>query len=109
MEFLDTLLAVTVSMLAVFGLWCAIKFPVEALLSSGRVVAAVELKNEKDAEMLDVLLHEAHSAFFRKGMRRIIVLIDVSLVYGCLGTEGIPDEKTLELLARYGADYRIMS
>ena len=109
MELFYPVLAVTVSLLSVFGLWCAIKFPIEAFFSSGKVVAAVEINNEKDAEMLDVLLHEAHSAFFRKGMRRIIVLIDVSLVYGCLGTEGIPDEKTLELLARYGADYRIMS
>lgn len=109
MDIFYTVLAVTVSLLSVFGLWCAVKFPIEAFFSSGKVVAAIELTNEKDAEMLDVLLHEAHSAFFRKGMRRIIVLIDVSLVHGCLGTEGIPDEKTLELLARYGADYRIMS
>ena len=109
MDILYTVLAVTVSLLSVFGLWCAVKFPIEAFFSSGKVVAAIELTNEKDAEMLDVLLHEAHSAFFRKGMRRIIVLIDVSLVHGCRGTEGIPDEKTLELLARYGADYRIMS
>jgi hypothetical protein len=109
MDNLYTVLAVTVSLLSVFGLWCAVKFPIEAFFSSGKVVAAIELTNEKDAEMLDVLLHEAHSAFFRKGMRRIIVLIDVSLVYGCLGTQGIPNEKTLELLARYGADYRILS
>lgn len=108
MEILHTLLALTVSMLAVFGLWCAIKFPIEAFFSSGQVVAAIELRNEKDAEMLDVLLHEAHSAFFRKGMRRIIVLIDVSLVQGCIGSDGVPDEKTLELMARYGAEYRII-
>ena len=56
--------------------WCAVKFPMEALFSSGRVVAAIELRNQKDAELLDVLLHEARSAFFRKGMRRIVVLID---------------------------------
>ena len=108
MEVWDTVLAVTVSMLAVFGLWCAIKFPIEALLSSGRVVAAIELRNEKDAEMLDVLLHEAHSAFFRKGARRVIVLIDVSLTNGCIGQDGVPFEATLELLARYGAEYRII-
>ena len=109
MDILYTVLAVTVSLLSVFGLWCAIKFPIEALLSSGRVVAAIELRNEKDAEMLDVLLHEAHSAFFRKGMRRIIVLIDVSLMEGCVGRDGVLYEKTLELLARYGAKYRIIS
>lgn len=109
MDILDTVLAVTVSLLAVFGLWCAIKFPIEAFFSSGKVVAAIELGNEKDAEMLDVLLHEAHSAFFRKGMRRVIVLIDVSLLNGCIGSEGVPNEQTLELLARYGAEYRVMS
>ena len=109
MELFYPVLAVTVSLLSVFGLWCAIKFPIEAFFSSGKVVAAVEINNEKDAEMLDVLLHEAHSAFFRKGMRRIIVLIDVSLMQGCLGKDGVPYEKTLELLARYGAEYRIIS
>ncbi len=108
MEHLDTVLAVTVSFLAVFGLWCAIKFPIEAFFSSGKVVAAVQINNEKDAEMLDVLLHEAHSAFFRKGMRRVIVLIDASLMQGCLGKDGVLYETTLELLARFGAEYRII-
>ncbi len=108
MDILYTLLSVTVSLLAVFGLWCAIKFPVEAFFSSGQVVAAIDLRNEKDAERLDVLLHEAHSAFFRKGMRRIIVLIDVSLMDGCIGRDGVPHERVLELLARYGAEYRII-
>ena len=109
MELFDTLLAVTVSMLAVFGLWCAIKFPIEALFSSGHVMAAIQLKNEKDAEMLDVLLHEAHSAFFRKGMRRIVVLIDQPLLYGVMGTDGVPHEDVLELLAYYGAEYRVIT
>ncbi|MBQ7380239.1 MAG: hypothetical protein IJW70_11255 [Clostridia bacterium] len=109
MDTLYTLLSVAVSLLAVFGLWCAIKFPVEAFFSSGQVVAAIELRNEKDAEMLDVLLHEAHSAFFRKGMRRIIVLIDISLMNGCVGREGVLHESVLELLARYGAEFRIIS
>ena len=108
MEILDMLLAVAVSMLAVFGLWCAIKFPIEALFSSGRVVAAIELRNQKDAELLDVLLHEARSAFFRKGMRRIVVLIDEPLLYGSIGTDGVPNEQVLELLAYYGADYRVI-
>lgn len=108
MEIVDTLLALVVSMLAVFGLWCAVKFPMEALFSSGRVVAAIELRNEKDAELLDVLLHEARSAFFRKGMRRIVVLIDASLLDGVIGKEGVPDEQVLELLAYYGADYRVI-
>ena len=109
MDMIYTVLAVTVSLLSVFGLWCAVKFPIEAFFSSGQVVAAVELKNEKDAEMLDVLLHEAHSAFFRKGMRRIVVLIDEQLLYGVMGTDGVPHQDVLELLAYYGAEYRVMT
>ena len=109
MELFYPVLAVTVSLLSVFGLWCAIKFPIEAFFSSGKVVAAVEINNEKDAEMLDVLLHEAHSAFFRKGMRRIVVLIDEQLLYGVMGTDGVPHQDVLELLAYYGAEYRVMT
>ena len=108
MDVVYTLFAVTVSLLSVFGLWCAIKLPAEAFFSSGRVVAAIELQNEKDAEMLDVLLHEAHSAFFCKGNRRTVVLIHQSLLQGCLGEDGVPSTATLELLDRYGAEYRII-
>lgn len=108
MDILYTVLAVTVSLLSVFGAWCAIKFPIEAFFSSGKVVAAVELNNEKDAEMLDVLLHEAHSAFFRKGNRRIVVLIDAALLESCLGTDGVPNDRTLRLLDQYGAVYRVL-
>ncbi|MBO5757345.1 MAG: hypothetical protein J6S28_06590 [Clostridia bacterium] len=108
MEIIDTLLALVVSMLAVFGLWCAVKFPMEAFFSSGRVVAAIELKNKEDAELLDVLLHEARSAFFRKGMRRIVVLIHEPLLHGVIGRDGVPNEQILELLAYYGADYRVI-
>ena len=108
MDILYTVLAVTVSLLSVVGLWCAIKLPIEAFFSSGKVVAAVVLENEKDAEMLDVLLHEAHSAFFRKGNGRTVVLINKGLLEGVLGTDGVPDDGTLELLARYGAEYRVI-
>ena len=108
MEFIDTLLAVTVSMLAVFGLWCAIKLLFEMLFSPKCLVVAIELTKEKDAEMLDVLLQQAHSAFFCQRIRRIVVLIDAQLLQGCLGTDGVPSEQVLELLAHFGADYRVM-
>ncbi len=108
MNIWDTLLAVTVSMLAVFGLWCAIKLAFETLFSSRCVFAAIELNNRKDAEMLDVLLQQAHSAFFCKGMRRVVVLIDRPLLYGVIGHDGVPSEQILELLAYYGAEYKVI-
>ncbi len=108
MIILDTLLAVTVSMLAVFGLWCVIKLLGETLFSPRCLMAAIEIKNEKDAEMLDVLLQQAHSAFFRKGIRRVVVLIDAPLLDGAIGKDGVPGEQVLELLAYYGAEYRVI-
>ena len=38
----------------------------------------------------------------------IVVLIDAQLLQGCLGTDGVPSEQVLELLAHFGADYRVM-
>lgn len=108
MDILYTLFAVTVSLLSVFGLWCAIELSMETFFSSEGVALSIELQNEKDAEMLDVLLHEAHSAFFRKGNRRTVVLIHHSLLQDCLGKDGVPSTETLELLDRYGAEYRII-
>ena len=108
MDIWDTLLAVIVSMLAVFGLWCAIKVLGDLIFAPRCLMAAIEIKNEKDAEMLDVLLQQAHSAFFCQRIRRIVVLIDAQLLQGCLGTDGVPSEQVLELLAHFGADYRVM-
>ena len=109
MYILETLLAVTLSMLAVFGLWCALKLIGETLFSHKCLVAAIEITNEKDAEMLDVLLQQAHSAFFCQRSRRIVVLFDTPLLYGRLGHDGVPSEHVLELLAFYGAEYRVIS
>ena len=109
MYILETLLAVTLSMLAVFGLWCALKLIGETLFSHKCLVAAIEITNEKDAEMLDVLLQQAHSAFFCQRSRRIVVLFNAPLLYGRLGHDGVPSEHVLELLAFYGAEYRVIS
>ena len=109
MYILETLLAVTLSLLAVFGLWCALKLIGETLFSHKCLVAAIEITNEKDAEMLDVLLQQAHSAFFCQRSRRIVVLFDAPLLYGRLGHDGVPSEHVLELLAFYGAEYRVIS
>ena len=108
MDILYTLLAVTVSLLSVFGLWCAFRLFLDAFRASGKVVTAIEINNRKDAEMLDVLLHEAHSAFFCQTNARTLVLIESSLLYGCLGTDGVPSPETLELLACFGARYRVV-
>ena len=108
MHIWDILLAITVSMLAVFGLWCALKMIGEMLFSHDCLCVAIEITNEKDAEMLDVLLQQAHSAFFCQRSRRVVVLFDAPLLYGRIGHDGIPSEQLLELLAYYGAEYRVI-
>ena len=108
MHIWDMLLAITVSMLAVFGLWCTLKMIGEMWFSHDCLCVAIEMKNEKDAEMLDVLLQQAHSAFFRQSRHRIVVLIDAPLLYGRMGHDGVPSEQVLELLAYYGAEYRVI-
>ena len=108
MNTFDTLLAVMVSMLAVFGMWCALKLLGEIWFSHDCLYVAIEITNEKDAEMLDVLLQQAHSAFFCQRSRRVVVLFDAPLLYGRIGHDGIPSEQLLELLAYYGAEYRVI-
>ena len=65
MDILYTLLSVTVSLLAVFGLWCAIKFPVEAFFSSGQVVAALQMKKMRKGLTCCCMKHIPH--FFVRG------------------------------------------
>lgn len=100
---------VAVALLAVFGLYCAVKIGLEWLFFPCNVVIAVEVNTREDADMLDVLLHEAESASFRKKSRRTVVLISVDLMDGTVGFDDVLLEEYEELLDRYGADYYLVS
>ena len=89
---------------AVFGLWCVIRMAAEIFFSPPQIAVAVEIRNEEDAEMLDVLLHEAGSAFLRKGKARLVVLLASDLMDGTvgMGEDLLPEYQ--ELLDLYHAD-----
>ena len=99
----NVLLEASAAMLAVFGFYCALRMVADLFWNPKQIVVAVEVRNTKDAEMLDVLLHEAYSAFFRKG-RRIVVLLSAELMNGTVGTGEDLFERYSDLLQSYGAE-----
>ncbi|MBQ7346722.1 MAG: hypothetical protein IJW55_02090 [Clostridia bacterium] len=101
---LRILIEIGVALFAVFGFCCALKTFFELLFASERIAVAVEVREKKDADMLDMLLHEAQSAFLRKGHARLVVLLSTELMDGTVGTgEELADDYA-ELIDRYGAE-----
>ena len=99
----QTILDVFAALLAVFGFYCALRMVVDLFWKPRQVCIAVTVQNEKDAEMLDVLLHEAYSAFFRT-RSRIVVLLSSELMNGTLGEGEELFEKYNDLMDAYGAE-----
>ena len=100
---LQVILEVLVALFAVFGFYCALRAFADLMWSSKQLYIAIEIQSREDADMLDVLLHEAHSALFRKG-RRIVVLLSAVLMDGTVGVGEDLLEPYAELLDRYGAE-----
>ena len=101
------LLEVSAAMLAVFGFYCAMRMIADLFWNPRQICIAVTVQNKKDAEMLDVLLHEAYSAFFRKG-RRIVVLLSCELMDGTVGSGEELFEQYVDLIDSYGAECYLM-
>ena len=97
------ILDVSVAMLAVFGFYCALRMVVDMLWAPKQLYVAIEVRNAEDADMLDVLLHEAYVAFFRKG-KQIVVLFSNELMDGTVGEGEQLYDKYSDLLDTYGAD-----
>jgi hypothetical protein len=100
---------IAVALLAVVGFYCVVKIGLEWLFFPRNVLVAVEVNTREDADMLDVLLHEAGSASFRKRSRRTVVLISAELLDGTVGFGDSLLEEYRELLDCYGADYYLVS
>ena len=99
----QTILDVAAALLAVFGFYCALRMVADLFWNPKQICVAVKVQNKEDAEMLDVLLHEAYSAFFRKG-RRIAVLLSSELMDGTVGLGEELFEKYSDLIDTYGAE-----
>ena len=99
----QTILDVAAALFAVFGFYCALRMVADLFWNPKQICVAVKVQNKEDAEMLDVLLHEAYSAFFRKG-HRITVLISSALMDGTLGEGEELFDQYSDLLELYGAE-----
>ena len=100
------LLDIVIACLAVFGFYCLIGTVLGFLCSDDRVWIAVTVKDKKDADMLDVRLHEAESAFFRKKGMRVTVLISQALFDAELigSVNGTLYDRYARILDYYGAE-----
>ena len=95
---------VVLSLFAVFGFCCAVRIFAERIWTPEQLVVAIEILDLEDAEMLDMLLHEAGSAFLRKGRVRLVVLLSTALMDGTVGFGDELLEEYEALLDRYGAE-----
>lgn len=95
---------VAVALFAVVGFYCTVRMFSELLFASGQIAVAIEVYEREDAEMLDMLLHEAGSAFLRKGHARTVVLISSDLMDGTVGEGDELFPAYQEMLDRYGAE-----
>lgn len=92
-----------VALLAAFGFCCALQTVLDRIFQPRNLSLAVEIRGREDADMLDMLLHEASSASFCLGRRRITVLISHELMDGTVGFGGRLLEEYQELLDAHGA------
>ena len=107
---LDLSIRVGIAFLAVFGFCCLVQTVMDRVFSSKRFWITIKIKDEKDADMLDMLLHEAESAFFRRKTSRAVVLISSILFEnGTMGTsDGVLYDRYANLIEDYAAECYIM-
>ena len=100
---LTILTACAVSLFAVFGFYCAIRTLADLLFPSKRLSVAVEVRDQKDVEELDMLLGEAAASSLQRGAR-LVVLLSTDLMDGTVGEGEELSEHYTDLLDRYGAE-----
>ncbi len=101
---------VVLAAFAVIGFCCLIHAVLDGRACSGRLGITVTVRDEKDADMLDMLLHEADSAFFRIRGMKTVVLVSASLFERekIGSTDGVLHDRYAELLEAYAAECYIM-
>lgn len=94
---------VLIALCAVFGVYAAVRVITGTIFSIGAIETAVIVRSEEEYFRLELLLEEAKNAFFLGSCRKIAVLF-VGDAATALRENG-PDQKTVSLLERYGAEY----
>ena len=100
----DLILEASVALFAVYGFTCALRAFANFLGAPPQLMVAVEVQSKEDADMLDVLLHEAYSAFFQRRRTRVVVLISQALMDGTVGEGEELFDRYSDLLDVYGAE-----
>ena len=95
---------ITVAFFAVVGFSLALRACLACLYLPENLTVAIEIRTREDADMLDMLLHEAGSAFSRPRAARTVVLISTALMDGTVGFGEELLEHYENLLDRYGAE-----
>ena len=101
---LRILAEVGVALFATFGFICAVKMLLELFLLPQQISVAIEIRKKEDADMLDMLLHEARSAFLKKGHARLIVLLSTDLMDGTVGEGEMLFDEFADLIDSFGAE-----
>lgn len=99
---------IIIALLAVFGVYAIVRVVTGSVFAMSNLATAIRIRTSEDAEMLEVYLREAEDAFFLRGKQRIIVLFESGVIDGVIGCGNVPDEETVALLGRYGAEYCIV-
>lgn len=92
-----------IALMAAFGFCCALRTVLDWIFPLRTLSLAVEIRTREDADMLDMLLHEARSASFCPTLGRITVLFDVSLMDGTVGFGDVLLEEYREQIERFAA------
>lgn len=95
---------ITVAFFAVVGFFWVLRVFFSCLYMPENLAVAIEIRTREDADMLDMLLHEAGSAFSRPRPMRTVVLISTGLMDGTVGFGEELLEQYEDLLDRYGAE-----
>ncbi len=95
---------IAVALFAVYGFYCALRMLADLLWAPKQLCVAVRVQTREDADMLDVLLHEADSAFFANRRASICVLVSAALMDGTIGLGDELFDPYAELLEEYNAD-----
>ena len=104
------ILEIGIACLSVFGFYCFLRMVFDFFFARKLFWITVEIREDRDADMLDMLLHEAQSAFFRKRGMRVLVLISNRLFEKeIVGTnDGVLYDEYAEILEEYAAECYIM-
>ena len=97
------LIAVVAALFSVFGFYCAVRTIGEMLFPARRLSVAVEVRDKRDVEDLDMLLDEAVKASLGGGAR-LVVLMSVELMDGTVGFGDELSDYYADLLDRFGAE-----